>query len=733
MTIYQAPGDRPRRPTPAKTAYAGKGAPIVFDNGTQTFRAGFAGEAEPRLCYDNLYARYRTRSTGVVYQIVGDDVHSDPTLRTSIKSPYDGTIVVNWDAMENVIDYALLKMSVEDNSSNPVVMTETVSNLPGSRKAMTELLFECYGVPSLAYGIDALFSYHHNKGGREGLVVSAGHQATHLIPVVDGKAVMPACKRLSLGGTSIPDYLLRLLQLKYPGFPTKLSYDQAVELAREHCYISQDYDAELRDYLVNQTDDHKDCAIQFPYTEVIEQEKSAEEIAIAAQRKHEAAQRLREANEAKRAERLAQQENDLAYYLALQARSQEMGKRDFAQLLESEDFENERQLDGKIKSLQGAIRKTRNRMAGIVEDEPAKEAPDFSLVDVPDDKLDEAQLKQKRAQRLMKFGYDARQRAKEEKAKEEARLAEERRQDEERRKVDPSGWVAGRRAARQAVLDRIRDRKKLKADLSDRKSAASQARMKQLAGLAANDTGKRKRGGGGGGAGGDDGFGASDADWGVYRDVAVGGADDDSDDEEEDQRRLQQLESELLEHDPDFTDADTQDAQADPSKSILHTFLYGRYNHEAEAKIKDDKNALLARDHQLHLNVERIRCPETLFRPSLVGLDACGLVEIANGLITQHAATHPTRPPLYADVFLTGGSSLLRGFGDRIKRDLTAVLPWKAPLKVRSAEDPVLDGWRGASEWASGDGLKHAGITRKDYDEFGPDYIKEHALGNVQL
>ena len=28
---------------------------------------------------------------------------------------------------------------------------------------MSELLFECYGVPSVAYGIDALFGLHFNQ------------------------------------------------------------------------------------------------------------------------------------------------------------------------------------------------------------------------------------------------------------------------------------------------------------------------------------------------------------------------------------------------------------------------------------------------------------------------------------------------------------------------------------------------------------------------------------------
>lgn len=51
----------------------------------------------------------------------------------------------------------------------------------------------------------------------------------------------------------------------------------------------------------------------------------------------------------------------------------------------------------------------------------------------------------------------------------------------------------------QALISRIKDRARRKAALSDRKSAAAQARMKSIANLAADDkvTKKKRKGGGG--------------------------------------------------------------------------------------------------------------------------------------------------------------------------------------------------------------------------------------------
>jgi actin-related protein 5 len=62
---------------------------------------------------------------------------------------------------------------------------------------MSELAFECYGVPSVSYGIDAMFSYYQNGHSMDkgGIICSMGHAATHILPIVDGRGLFSSCKR----------------------------------------------------------------------------------------------------------------------------------------------------------------------------------------------------------------------------------------------------------------------------------------------------------------------------------------------------------------------------------------------------------------------------------------------------------------------------------------------------------------------------------------------------------
>jgi actin-related protein 5 len=577
---------------------------------------------------------------------------------------------------------------------------------------MTEIIFECYQAPSLTFGIDSLFSYAHNKG-KTGLVVSSSHSSTHVIPVVNSKPLLSQATRLNWGGSQSAEYLLKLIRLKYPTFPGKLNGSQAESMVREHCYVSEGYDNDLKKYLDWTGLEDRDHVIQYPYTEEIIIQKSEEELARQAEKRKESGRRLQEQAAKMRLEKLMRKEQELDYYRSLQSRLAGETKKEIKRLLDAEEMRDEAALAKTIKELDVSIRKSRTKDLGGPEIEEEAEAPDYSLLDTPDDQLDEAALKQKRHQRLMKSNNEARARAKAEKEREKARIAEEQRLDDERRDKDLEGWLANRRAQRAALVQKLKDRERLKADLGNRKSLASQIRMKSIANLASDEKTKKRRRGGD-----DDNFGANDDDWGVYRQIATG---DGSDDEEEEDfgSTLKTLEADLLKYDPDFTEQNTLDAQTDWTKSLIHAFLRGPRpfdpNSQAEA-------------HQLHLNVERIRVPEVLFQPSIAGLDQAGIVEIAADILGHRLSGlgDQVSEGVLRDIFLTGGNTLFRGFDERLRTELRAVLPAERELKIRRAKDPSGDAWRGAAGWVSekSEAWRSARVSREEYLEKGADYIK---------
>lgn len=107
------------------------------------------------------------------------------------------------------------------------------------------------------------------------------------------------------------------------------------------------------------------------------------------------------------------------------------------------------------------------------------------------------------------------------------------------------------------------------------------------------------------------------------------GGEEDSDAEEDDQTLLQSIESRLLQHDPTFTENDTMVGRVHLKNALMNAFVLGGTTawHNSE-----DVQA----SHQLHLNVERIRVPETWFQPSMFGVDSAGLGELAGWVMNGY-------------------------------------------------------------------------------------------------
>ena len=82
-------------------------------------------------------------------------------------------------------------------------------------------------------------------------------------------------------------------------------------------------------------------------------------------------------------------------------------------------------------------------------------------------------------------------------------------------------------------------------------------------------------------------------------------------------------------------------------------------------------------------------------------------------------------------VFITGGCASFPGFTERLERELLAMRPFQSKFSVYKAQNPVMDAWYGARKWAQQLELLHGyGLTRKEYEEKGGDYLKEHMVTN---
>ena len=76
----------------------------------------------------------------------------------------------------------------------------------------------------------------------------------------------------------------------------------------------------------------------------------------------------------------------------------------------------------------------------------------------------------------------------------------------------------------------------------------------------------------------------------------------------------------------------------------------------------------------------RFRAPEVLFRPDLVGDESEGIHEVL--LYAIHKSDMDLRKLLFQNIVISGGSTLFKGFGDRLLSEVKKLAPKDIKIRV---------------------------------------------------
>jgi len=118
---------------------------------------------------------------------------------------------------------------------------------------------------------------------------------------------------------------------------------------------------------------------------------------------------------------------------------------------------------------------------------------------------------------------------------------------------------------------------------------------------------------------------------------------------------------------------------------------------------------------------ERFRCPEVLFQPSFVGKEASGIHDTTFQSIMK--CDVDIRKDLYANVVLSGGTTMFPGIGERMTKELTALAPSTMKIKVVAPPERKYSVWIGGSILSSLSTFQQMWISKGEYDESGPTIV----------
>jgi len=118
---------------------------------------------------------------------------------------------------------------------------------------------------------------------------------------------------------------------------------------------------------------------------------------------------------------------------------------------------------------------------------------------------------------------------------------------------------------------------------------------------------------------------------------------------------------------------------------------------------------------------ERFRCPEVLFQPSFIGKEASGIHDTSFQSIMK--CDVDIRKDLYANVVLSGGTTMFAGIGERMTKELSALAPSTMKIKVVAPPERKYSVWIGGSILSSLSTFQQMWISKQEYDESGPTIV----------
>jgi actin-related protein len=143
-------------------------------------------------------------------------------------------------------------------------------------------------------------------------------------------------------------------------------------------------------------------------------------------------------------------------------------------------------------------------------------------------------------------------------------------------------------------------------------------------------------------------------------------------------------------------------------------------NEMKQAVTSSAESFRLADGQVITVGNKRFCCPEALFQPSHLGLDAAAGIHqmVYNSVRDCDADIHEE---LYNNIILSGGSTLFRGMADRLSKEIVSLAPRKYKAQVRVVEPkPDITAWIGGSILGSLKSFPSLLIWREDYDDNGP-------------
>ena len=220
--------------------------PIIIDIGSGKVKAGFSGEENPKIVFNNYFGEpkynkvlhsYDKEDININEQYIGDDCDKFFGV-IKLRYPVNRGVFEKEEDILSLFNhiFAKLDLNSEEIKEHPVLITEPILNPKSNREKISQILLDKLGIPAIFFASQPILSLL-STSATSGIILESGDGVSQSCCICEGYSIPCSYERYNYGGKDVTEYLKTMLRKRGYNFYNSSEIKLVNDIKENLCFL----------------------------------------------------------------------------------------------------------------------------------------------------------------------------------------------------------------------------------------------------------------------------------------------------------------------------------------------------------------------------------------------------------------------------------------------------------------------------------------------------------------
>ena len=227
--------------------------PIIIDIGSGKVKAGFSGEENPKIVFNNYFGEskykkvlhsYDNENININEQYIGDDCDNFLGI-IKLRYPVNRGVFEKEEDIRSLFIHIFAKLGLnsEEIKEHPVLITEPILNPKSNREKISQILLDNLGIPAIFFASQPILSLL-STSATSGIILESGDGVSQSCFICEGYSIPCSYERYNYGGKDVTEYLKTMLRKRGYNFYNSSEIKLVNDIKENLCFLESGKRAE---------------------------------------------------------------------------------------------------------------------------------------------------------------------------------------------------------------------------------------------------------------------------------------------------------------------------------------------------------------------------------------------------------------------------------------------------------------------------------------------------------